>query len=101
MTERLVVATNHWRARVLERLGRDVDASVLAAAITWEIDNETGAVIYLGRVSRDGKRIYRFAFPRGQRGVALVVINDTKIRFITVYETGWRIPREGKKSIRA
>ena len=42
MTERLVVVTNHWRARVLERLGRDVDASVLAAAITWEIDNETG-----------------------------------------------------------
>jgi len=101
MTVRVVVVTAHWRARVLERLGRGVDADALAEAIAWEIDKEGCNVQYLGRVSRDGKRVYRFAFPKDLGGAALVKTDEVQIRFITLYESGWRISREGKKSVHA
>jgi len=101
MTERVVVVTTHWCERVLERLGRDVDASVLAHAIAWEIDERGARVQYLGRVSRSGKRMYRFTFARGLTGAAMVIIDERQIRFITLYDSGWRIPRQGKTSVRA
>jgi len=101
MTMRAVIVTNLWRERVLEQMGRDVDATLLARAIAWGIDNETGDVQYLGRVSRAGKRAYRFSFSSRINGAALVIADEAQIRFITVFESGWRIPREGKDSVRA
>ena len=101
MTGRAVIVTTHWRARVLERLGRGVDADALAEAIAWEIDKEGCNVQYLGRVSRSGKRMYRFTFARGLTGAAMVIIDERQIRFITLYDSGWRVPRQGKTSVRA
>ena len=101
MTVRLVVVTAHWRARVLERMGRGVDADALAEAIAWDIDNGGENTAYLGRVSRAGKRAYRFTFPGNINGAAIVIPTERQIRFITVFESGWRIPREGKKSVHA
>ena len=101
MTERVVVVTTHWCARVLERMGREVDALVLAKAIAREIDSAGDNVQYLGRVSRSGKRMYRFAFPSRLSGAAMVILDERQIRFITLYESGWRVPRQGKMSLRA
>jgi hypothetical protein len=101
MTARLAVTTTHWRARVLERLGRAVDAEMLAETLAWEIVNHGPNVHYLGRVSRDGKRAFRFSFSATLHGAALVILCGHSVRFITLYDSGWRIPREGKKSVRA
>jgi len=100
MTALAVVVTAHWRARVRERMGREVAAAALAKTIAAAIHTSGPGVQYLGRVSRSGKRIYRFAFPGGLNGTAMVVMDERHIRFITVFDSGWRIPRQGKRSVR-
>ena len=98
MIEREAAVTHHWRVRVRERLGPDVDAEALANAIVWEIDHDTGHVDYLGRVSRCGKRAYRFKFSETICGAAILVLGESRVNFITLFEPGWRLTREGKAS---
>ena len=100
MTERQAIVTHHWRERVAERLGRDVDAEALAGAVLWEIDHETGNVEYIGRVNRGGKRAYRFDFGEGRRGAAILLFTETTATFITLFEPGYRVARQGKESKR-
>lgn len=75
--------TYHWRVRVAERIGPDVDPEHLAAGIIAAIETgRTDLVAYAGRVTRCGRRLFRFRLRDGRQFLALV--NTETSALITV-----------------
>lgn len=61
----------------------------------WVIaEGRDDLVEYVGRVSRDGKRLFRFRVPDGRYFYALV--STAHGRCVTVLPPGYRVQREGK-----
>jgi len=82
-------AYSHFRKRVQERIGHDYPAGklweMLVAEITaWEkTGGESGLVEYIGRLNKNGYRMFEF---RTNTGQLYVVIYDTDSHVpITVY----------------
>jgi hypothetical protein len=85
-------ATEHFRQRVRERIGGDIDPDFLALGIVWAIDNDRRDLVqYVGRVTKQGLRAFRFRVPGGRRFVALV--NTTEKRCITVLRAEGQLMR--------
>ena len=93
-----MTATNHFRSRVAERIGSDVDADDLAAFLTHEIARgDSDKVVFVARLSRDGKRLFRFRLVRG--GLFYALVDTNSMRCITVMPPGFRPTRQGGDSI--
>ncbi len=81
----------HWHERVNERIG-NVDPDELAQGIVWAIENDrTDLVRAVARVSRTGRRVFRFKTPDGRVFFALVDTNDMKP--ITVFPPDYTVNR--------
>jgi hypothetical protein len=91
------LATKHWVERVAQRVG-PVDAVALAERVGAGIDHDSPDVAYEGRVTRCGKRCYRFALP--DERVFYAIVHVERRQFITVIAPGQIIPREGRDPIR-
>ena len=93
-----MTATQHFRQRVAERIGPDVDADTLAAAIVTAIRRErTDLVTFVARINRDGLRLFRFRTPQGRAFYAAV--NTVDMACVTVMPPGFVVPRQGKGRI--
>lgn len=91
-------ATAHFIARVRERVGPHVDPIEIADGIIWAIQSGRDDLVeYVGRVSRDGKRLFRFRVPDGRYFYALV--STAHSRCVTILPPGYRVQREGKGAI--
>jgi hypothetical protein len=90
-----LTVTDHFRQRCLERIGA-VDAEAIGNGILWAIKNERRDLVqFVGRVSRSGKRVFRFRVADGRQFFALVhTENDT---VLTVFPPGFSMPQQGKK----
>ena len=87
--------TTHWMQRVRERIGPHVCPFETWAAIRWAIDaGRTDLVEYVGRLNRDGRRVWKFRTPDGRYWFCIV--DTEKWRPITVYEDGWLLRQKGK-----
>jgi hypothetical protein len=90
-------ATNHFIERVAERIGPHVDARALAR---WIVDairkDRTDLVEYVSRVSRDGKRVFRF---RLRDEVFFVLVDTQNMQCVTVFRPGFAVGREGRSKI--
>ena len=89
--------SNHFVSRAVERMGCTEDeAREIGQNLIWAIQNERWDVVeFIGRVSRDGNRVFRFRWaPTGRRWYAL--INTKDLVCITVLTPGFQVRREGK-----
>ena len=92
-----MIITDHFRQRVRERIG-DVDADAIGHGILWAIRNDRKDLVqFVGRVSRCGKRIFRFRVVDGRQFFALV---DTERGVaITVLPPGFKTNRQSKAAL--
>ena len=80
------MTTQHWRDRVQERIG-NVDPALLAKGIVWAIqNNRTDLVEFMERLSKSGKRLFRFRVPDGR--LFCVVVNTDTMALITCLSEG-------------
>ena len=86
-----MTATNHFRRRVAERVGPDVDPVLLAERIVADIHN--GVAEFIGRISRDGKRLFRVRVTG--HGLFYAMVNTRTMSCITIMPPGFRPPRQG------
>lgn len=97
--------TEHWRQRVSERIGPDVDADALARLLGLEIDRGGEYVHYAGRVSCDGRRLWWFQMPDGRWFLALVCTRNRTAVTVLTPELGvrrqYRRKGRGRKARRA
>jgi hypothetical protein len=92
-----MTATNHWRRRVEERIGR-VDADLLARAIVQAIQGgDERNVQFVARVNRGGGRLFRFR--AGERQF-FALVDTESWHCITVLPPGFVAAREGKNAIK-
>lgn len=84
--------TAHFIQRVHERVGRDVDAVLLARHILAGLD--TGETEFVCRVSRGGLRCFRFRCFEGRTFYALIDTNAHDC--VTVLPPGIVMGRQGK-----
>jgi hypothetical protein len=95
-----VSVSEHFILRAQERLGYDKASAVeLGNGLFWAIDSRRGDLaLFVARVSRDGKRLFRFRATNGRCYYALL---DTENRVcITVMPPGYTVGRQGKSYIR-
>lgn len=91
--------TYHFVNRAVERIGCTAeDAVTIGAHITSGIKEQRPDVKYIGRVNRDGHRLFRFHVPDGRTFFALV--NTETMTCITILPPGFRVPREKGDSIK-
>lgn len=89
-----MVATKHFTRRVAQRIGPDVDAAALAQHIVEAVqDGRSHEAMFVARVSRGGKRLFRFRVP--QRGVFYALVDTNHMACITVLPPGFRSSKEG------
>lgn len=94
-----MIVSHHWRVRVIERIGPDVDPEQLAAGIIAAIEaGRTDLVAYAGRVSRSGLRLFRFRLRDGRQFLALVN-TETSALITVVMPEGFRVSREGRPAV--
>lgn len=87
----------HWNERVQERIGT-VDPDVLHQGLVWAIKNDrTDLVQAIGRVSRDGKRVFKFRVPDGR--VFFALVNTSNMNPMTVMPPDFTVKRQGKPPI--
>lgn len=68
-------ARGHFRARVGERLSPNLDGDALFDAIRSAIERgETDVVAFVGRLSRDGRRLFAFKSPH-DRGLHFAIVD--------------------------
>lgn len=95
--------TRHFKRRVAERIGRDVDAGRLAAILDWAIEHDrTDVAAFAGRVSRDGRRLWRFRMPDGRTFYAMrhhAADAGNGDAWITVLAAGSWVPRERNRRL--
>ena len=84
--------TAHFIKRVRERVGRDVDAVLLARHILDGLD--TGDTEFMCRVSRRGLRCFRFRSFDGRLFYALIDTDTNDC--VTVLPPGFLLGRHGK-----
>ena len=90
-----MAATQHWRKRVAERIGPDVDPDTLAETLILALQQERYDLVeFVTRVNRDGQRMFRFRALNGRFYFAL--IDTDNHRCITVMPPGFVIARQGK-----
>jgi len=95
-----VSVSDHFVLRAYERLGYDKARAVaLGKGLFWAIDNRRDAsVTFIARVSRDGKRLFRFRALDGRYYYALL---DTENRScVTIMPPGYVVGLQGKEYIK-
>lgn len=95
-----VTVSKHFIFRARERLAYDhAQAQELGEGLFWAIDRQREDLVeFIGRVSRDGKRLFRFRAANGRHYYALL---DTESRTcVTVLPPGYTAGREGKSYIK-
>ena len=95
----MTACSEHFAARVRDRIGDSVDAVHLAEGIIWAIQNaRTDTVRFVCRTNRRGMRLFRFrAVPGGRYFYALV--NTEAMVCVTVLPSGFQVGRQGKKPL--
>lgn len=90
----------HFVQRAVERLGcPESEAESIGHDLIWALENERWDIIqFVARVARDGRRVFRFQHAATGR-FWYALIDTQTLRCITVLRPGFRVPREGKKSI--
>ena len=90
-----LIVTAHFRLRVAQRIGPEIDADFLAKGIMWAIDTGREDVVeFVGRVSKCGKRVFRFRLPDRRQFFAMVN-TETRV-FVTVLVPGHQMLQQGK-----
>lgn len=88
----------HFAQRVAERIGPDYPARMLWDALIWAIENErTDLVSFVSRVSRCGRRLFRFRATDGR--FFFVLYHTENKQPITIMPPGFTIGREGKSKM--
>lgn len=91
-------ATDHWSRRVAERCGPDVCPAQLARGITLAIEQgRTDLVEFVSRVSRTGKRLFRFRLRDGR--VFFALIDTDAGTLVTVLPTGYVATRQDRPAL--
>lgn len=86
--------TPHWEQRVKERIG-NVDPQTLWDGIIWAIENNrTDLVRFYCRVSKTGRRVFRFITP--DRRYFFALVDTEKMVPLTVMPEGFKVSRQGK-----
>ena len=91
-----VSVSEHFILRAQERLGYDKARAVdLGESLFWAIDNRREDLArFVSRVSRDGRRLFRFRASCGRYYYALL---DTENRScVTIMPPGYVVGRQGK-----
>ena len=91
-----VSVSDHFILRAQERLGYDKTQAIeLGKGLFWAIDtHHSDLVRFVARVSRDGKRLFRFRAVDGRYYYALL---DTENRScVTIMPPGYTVSCEGK-----
>lgn len=90
----------HFIQRAMERIGcRESEAESIGVGLIWAIENERSDLVeFVARVARDGRRVFRFQYAATGR-FWYALIDTQAMKCITVLRPGFRVPREGKKSI--
>lgn len=90
-----IYATEHFIRRAGERLGYSrAEAVALAGRLIRGAASGAGGVEFVARVSKDGRRLFRFQAIDAEHYYALV---DTESdRCITVMPSGFTVPRQNK-----
>lgn len=87
--------SQHFIARVRERIGPGVDPITLGNGLLWAYRNQRADLIeYIGRVNRYGLRVFRFRHAPDGR-VFYVLLDTEKMTLVTVMPPGFRLPRQG------
>lgn len=89
--------TKHFAVRVRERISNDADPDELAENISRAIKTgRTDYVEFVSRVSRTGKRLFRFRVKDGRYFYALVSEDGTPI---TLMPPGFTASRQGRPKL--
>jgi hypothetical protein len=89
--------SEHFRRRVRERIGPDTDAAALAAHLLSGVAQSRSDVVFVARISRSGRRLFRFRMADQRAFYAL--IDTDRMDCITVMPPGFIVPREGKSNL--
>lgn len=82
----MIHATDHFAARVHERVAPDADPAEIATGIRWALEhNRRDLVAYLGRQDRRGRRRALFRHVSGREFVAVFRTDGEAWTFITVH----------------
>ncbi len=85
----------HFAQRVAERIDPDYPAKALWEGLIWAIESErTDLVRFVARVSRCGRRLFRFRVTDGR--TFFVLYHTERKQPITIMPPGFVVPREGK-----
>lgn len=90
----------HFIQRAMERIGcPESEAEIIGQGLIWAIENERWDLVeFVARVARDGRRVFRFRHA-GTGRFWYALIDTRAMKCITVLQPGFRVPREGKKSV--
>lgn len=90
--------TKHFRERVAERIGPDVDADQLAELLFLAIDTGRDDLVqFVTRISKDGRRLFKFRVLDGR--VFFALLNTNERTAITVLRPDLPVSRVGKPSL--
>lgn len=93
------IEQSHFNQRVRERLWPvfgQIDPEILFDAIKEYIETGHPYLSYVGRISRDGKRLWRIEVPPTGHFYTVVRHGESGLFPMTVLVPGMRVGREGK-----
>jgi hypothetical protein len=94
-----LTATLHFIERVRQRIGPQHDAIAISRTIIEGIRLERPDMAeFVARVSRDGKRIFRFRVP--DKGVFYALVDTANMTCVTVLPPGFAVNRQGKSRLK-
>lgn len=93
-----MTASLHFKQRVAERIGPDIDADLLARSILHDVQHGIeDRVKYVGRVSRCGRRVFQVNLP--ERNVFYALVNTVDMACLTVLPPNFLVRREKGNTI--
>jgi hypothetical protein len=94
---------NHFAARVVERLHPrfgTLDPTTLEAEVAAAITAQSPNVTFIRRVSRDGKRIWRYTMDDGRHFYVMALHEDSGVTPMTVLLPGMTVNSQGKNRLK-
>ena len=86
----------HFKDRVLQRFGRDVDATALWVKIVLAFDaDDRETLSFMTRLRRDGTRLFMIRLEDGRP--VFVIMSGTNPAPLTVFPEGFAIRRQGRR----